>query len=173
MCNIIMENGYRIGRLGEDERAAVLDLCVRCADYYLLHCGILPAQKEVAEIFEDLPPNKEYNDKFVLGVFDTDEGLVGVLDVVRDYVVKGEWIIGLMLLDPKERGKGLGKSIHDALIVWAKGLGAVSFRLGVIEENKNGRAFWNAMGYEKVKEVNMTMDEKTHIVNCMTLRLPE
>ena len=69
MCNIIMENGYRIGRLGEDERAAVLDLCVRCADYYLLHCGKLPAQKEVAEIFEDLPPNKEYNDKFVLGVF--------------------------------------------------------------------------------------------------------
>jgi len=173
MCEFVLENGYRVSRLGDDDRPAVSDLCKRCSDYYLLHCEVLPAEREVKEIFEDLPPNKGYEDKFVLGVYGTESDLVGVLDVIRDYVVKGEWTLGLMILDPKERGQGLGKRIHNSFIFWAKGLGAESFRLGVIEENKNGHAFWNAMGYEKIKEVSMTFIEKTHIVNVMTLRLPE
>ncbi len=171
MHDILLKNGYSIKLLGNDNHTAVLDLCVRCKDYYELHCGILPEEREVKEIFEDLPTGKGYDDKIVLGVFDAENGLIGVLDIIRNYVTEGEWTIGLMILDPKERGKGLGRNIHNALIKWAEPLGAKSFRIGVIEENSNGFAFWSAIGYRKIKEVSMVLTEKTHIVNVMTLHL--
>ena len=173
MRDIVLKNGYSVRRLGKDAYTALLDLCVSCSDYYLLHCGVSPAKREVDEIFLDLPPDKGYEDKFVLGVFDAEDMLVGILDVIRDYVIKGEWTIGLMLLDPKQRGKGLGTIVHEALVVWAVELGAKSFRLGAIEENPKGLAFWSSLGYEKIKEVEMTLTEKTHIVNVMTLHFTE
>ena len=169
MQEIILENGFVIKRLSESDRAEVSVLCIRCEDYYQLHCGILPAEKEVDEIFRDLPPGKDYDDKFVLGVYDSSNNLSGVLDIIRNYVVEGEWTIGLMLLEPAVRGSGLGKMIHNALKEWAKGLDANTFRIGVIEENMNGQAFWAAMEYKKVKDVSMTFEEKTHTVNVMTL----
>ncbi|NCB73391.1 MAG: GNAT family N-acetyltransferase [Clostridia bacterium] len=169
MREILLENGYRISELGKKTPAELLDLCVRCSDYYLLHCGVSPAEREVREILDDLPPNKGYEDKFVLGVLNNQNKLVGVLDIIRDYVDKGEWTIGLMLLDPLVRGKRLGQTVHSALIDWARGLGAKSFRIGVIEENLNGQAFWKAMGYQKIKDVSMLLTEKTHTVNVMAL----
>lgn len=173
MRDIVLKNGYSVRRLGKDAYTAVLDLCVSCSDYYLLHCGVSPAKREVDEIFLDLPPDKGYEDKFVLGVFDAEDMLVGILDVIRDYVIKGEWTIGLMLLDPKQRGKGLGTIVHETLVVWAVELGAKSFRLGAIKKNPQGLAFWSSLGYEKIKEVEMTLTEKTHIVNVMTLHFTE
>ena len=169
MLEIHLKDGYRISELDRETSAELLGLCIRCSDYYVLHCGVSPAEREVREILDDLPPNKGYEDKFVLGVYAPDSRLVGILDVIRNYVEIGEWTIGLMLLDPAERGRGLGKTLHETLIKWAKELGAKSFRIGVIEENLNGQAFWIAMGYKKVKNVTMTLTEKTHTVNVMAL----
>ncbi|MFB0921548.1 MAG: GNAT family N-acetyltransferase [Oscillospiraceae bacterium] len=169
MLNITLKDGYSIRLLTEADRSEVLALCARCGDYYQLHCGVLPAEREVDEIFLDLPDGKGYEDKFVLGVSSAQNKLVGVIDIIRDYPIQGEWMLGLMLLDPAKRGNGLGKAVHSALVEWAKRLGATSFRIGVIEENKNGQAFWAAMGYRKLKEVSMALLEKTHTVDVMTL----
>lgn len=56
-------------------------------------------------------------------------------------------MLGLMLIEPEERGKGLGNIVHEALVDWAKDLGAKSFRIGVIEENFKGMNFWSDLGY--------------------------
>lgn len=173
MAEIILNNGCVISRLSENDQAAVSALCISCEDYFHLHCGVFSADREVDGIFHDLPPGKDYADKFVLGVFDPSGRLVGLIDVIRDYVVKGEWMIGLMLLDPSIRKIGLGKAVHNALLEWAKGLGAKSFRIGVIEENTNGHAFWTALGYKKLKAASMTLTNKTHIINVMTLSFSE
>ncbi|MEA4895179.1 MAG: GNAT family N-acetyltransferase [Oscillospiraceae bacterium] len=173
MTEIKLNNGYAMKHLSENYRAELLALCIRCEDYYKLHCGVFPADREVDEIFRDLPPGKDYSDKFVLGFFDPSVKLVGVLDVIRNYKAEGEWTIGLMLLDPAVRGIGLGRTVHSALINWAKGLGARSFRIGVIEENANGHEFWAAMGYVKIEAVSMMLAEKTHIVDVMILPFPE
>jgi GNAT superfamily N-acetyltransferase len=50
-------------------------------------------------------------------------------------------MIGLLLIDPAERGKGLGKRVHELLTEWAIKLGAKSFRIGVIENNHIGIKF--------------------------------
>jgi len=164
-------NGYKIKLLSKNNHKIVEELCDKCSDYYILHDGIVPSKKEVVDIFTAIPPNKKYEEKFVLGIYGFDEKLVGIIDIVRDYPINGEWMLGLLLIDPQERGKGLGKIVHETLILWAKGLGAKSFRIGVIEENHKGAYFWSSLGYTKVKEVNMDFTEKTHKVNVMILQI--
>ena len=68
------------------------------------------------------------------------------------------------------RWNELGKIAHEALVGWAKELGAKSFRIGVIEDNYKGINFWSSLGYTKIKEVNMDFTAKTHVVNVMRLQ---
>lgn len=168
MQNINLVNGYKIKYLFSNNKI-VEKLCEKCSDYYLLHDGILPSKKEIDKIFTTLPPNKSYEDKFVLGIYKFDK-LVGIVDIIKDFPDVGEWMLGLILINPEERGNGLGKIVHKALSEWAIGLGATSFRIGVIEDNYNGIKFWSSLGYTKIKEVNMNFKINTHIVNVMRLQ---
>ena len=170
MQNINLINGYKIKSLSEENHKIVEKLCEKCSDYYILHDGILPSKEEIDEIFTTLPPNKNYEDKLVLGIYKFGNKLVGIVDIIRDFPTVGEWMLGLMLIEPEERGNGLGKIVHEALIGWAINLGAKSFRVGVIEDNNKGINFWSTLGYTKIKEVNMDFTEKTHTVNVMTLQ---
>lgn len=171
MKNINLINGYKIKRLCIDNHKVVEELCEKCSDYYVLHDGILPSKEDIVEIFTTIPPNKNYKDKFVLGIYKFDDELVGTIDIVKDYPIDGEWMLGLMLIEPQERGNRLGKIVHEALVRWAKKLGAKSFRIGVIEDNQKGANFWSILGYTKIREVNMDFTEKTHRVNVMTLQI--
>ena len=114
---------------------------------------------------------KNYVDKFVLGIYKFNNNLVGVVDIVRDFPIIGQWMLGLVLIEPNERETGLGKIVHEGLVEWAINLGAISFRIGIIQENYKGIKFWSTLGYTKIKEVNVNFTEKTHAVNVMTLKL--
>lgn len=171
MQNINLGNGYKMKSLSLEDNESVEKLCEKCSDYYLLHAGVLPSKKEIDEIFIVLPPNKNHEDKFVLGIYGLYSELVGIVDIVKDFPDNGEWMLGLMLIEPKERGNGLGKIVHKALIEWATNFGAKSFRIGVIEDNHKGANFWSSLGYTKIKEVDMEFTAKTHKVNVMRLPL--
>lgn len=171
MQNINLENGYKMKSLSLEDNESVEQLCEKCSDYYLLNAGVLPSKKEIDEIFTVLPPNKKYEDKYVLGIYGLDNELVGIVDIVKDFPNNGEWMLGLMLIEPKERENGLGKTAHKALIEWATAFGAKSFRIGVVEDNHRGANFWSSLGYTKIKEVNMEFTAKTHKVNVMRLLL--
>ncbi|SKA96785.1 Acetyltransferase (GNAT) domain-containing protein [Caloramator quimbayensis] len=170
--NINLTNGYSIKSLCADDFNIVKELCEKCSDYYLLIEGVLPSKKDVDEIFIDLPPNKSYEDKYVLGIFKYDE-LAGIVDIVRDFPDAGEWMLGLMLIKIDERGNGLGRNVHRALSEWASNLGAKSFRIGVVIDNHKAMKFWSNLGYKKIKEVDMEFTAKKHTVNVMRLQLDE
>lgn len=172
MQDILLENGYTISLLGQSDYSAVTALNQRCADHYLLHNGRVPREDDTSEIFLELPPGKDYPDKFVLGVFSAEKTLVGIIDLICNYKSEEEWTLGLMLLDPAQRGKGLGRTVHTAIIAWAKARGATSFRLGVIEDNLKGQKFWSSLGYKKISEKNMRFDDETKRVNVMSLQFP-
>ena len=146
------------------------ELCEKCSDYYILSGGVFPSKEEINDIFTDLPPNKNLEDKFLLGVYKFEE-LIGMVDIIKDFPTIGEWTLGLMLIEPGERGSGLGKIIHKELIKWAKGLGAKTFRIGVIEDNHKAFKFWSNLGYIKIKEVKMDFKSKAHVVNIMSYKL--
>lgn len=158
----ISEN-YNLQILSINDLNSIKKLCESCSDYYIMSGGVLPTEEEINEIFTDLPPNKKQQDKHLFGVFKSNI-LVGIVDVVRDFPINDEWIIGLLLLKPNERGKGLGEKIHEVLIQWAKPLGAKSFRVGVIIENINAIRFWDRLGYIEIEKKSMNIKQKNHVV---------
>ena len=171
MVKLTLNNNYKIKALTLAKQKIVENLNLKCSDYYLLHDGVLPSKKEVFEIFNALPAGKNYKDKFVLGIYKYGNELIGIIEITKNSPVKGEWMIGLVLIAPEERNHGLGKLIHEALAHWAIRLGAKSFRLGVIEDNYKGKKFWSDIGYRKINEETMDFTKKTHIVNVMTCQI--
>jgi RimJ/RimL family protein N-acetyltransferase len=170
MQGIDLVCGYKIKHLSKDYNNTVVRLCEKCSDYFILCDGEFPSKEKIDKIFTDIPPNKKFDDKYILGVYNSDE-LVGIVDIIKDFPTIGEWVLGLMLLAPEERGNGLGKTIHEALVVWAKQQGAKTFRIGVIEDNYKAFNFWSNLGYTKIREINMDFSSKAHIVNIMRLQI--
>lgn len=160
---------YQIKSLTIDQLKSIELLNLKCSDYYLLHDGVLPSKKEAVEIFSSLPPGKNYEDKFVLGIYKSKGELIGIIEIVKNFPVVGEWMLGLLFIDPEERDHGLGRQVHEALVQWAITLGSESFRIGVIKENFKGKKFWSDLGYVKIKETAMV--NKEHIVDVMTLQI--
>jgi hypothetical protein len=104
MQNIDLACGYNIKQLSKDNNNIVEKLCEKCTDYYILSDGVFPSKEEIDKIFIDLPPNKNFEDKFLLGAYKSGE-LVGIVDIIKDFPTIGEWMLGLMLIEPEERGK--------------------------------------------------------------------
>jgi len=166
----IINKDLRIKTLNLSDTDSIGHLLNECEDYYLLHNGVPHTREDIEEILTCLPPNKQSQDKFVLGIFYQDE-LIGIIDLVRDFPIIGQWIIGLLLLKKKERGKGLGKLVHNALSEIVLKSTGDSLRIGVIKENINGFNFWKNLSYKKVKECDMEMGNKINKVYVMVLKL--
>lgn len=141
-----------------------------CNDFNLLVEG-LPADKDAAErTFQDLPPGKTMDDKFLWGVFHKEHGLVGILDAVRGYPEEGTWWIGLLLLDPEVRSVHIGEKIVQGFVEFVKKMGGSAVMLGVVEENTNALRFWKRMGFEFVRQTEPRgFGKKEQKVNVMRL----
>lgn len=128
----------------------VMNLFINCKEYFILTEG--KEVEDCSDFFTDLPPNKKIEDKYLYGVYD-DELLVGAIDLVSNFPEDGEWMIGLVLLHPKVRHIGLGKTIHNVIKDIARKGKAQKLRIGVIEQNTNGYKFWNKIGYKQIKKI--------------------
>lgn len=168
--NLNIENYFLKLLTLQDEYTLQL-LCERCSDYYSIVEGTFPDKNASLDILRDLPPNKSYDDKFVFGIFNDNARLVGVIDLVRNYPVEGEWIIGLLMIDPIERGKGLGKEVHNRIKEWALKSKAEKLRIGVVEDNEEAYHFWSKLGYLEIKRTNMRFGNKDKVVIIMNYQL--
>lgn len=164
-------DGYFMKRLTAEDENSLQELCGRCSDYYTVVEGRSPSKDAAHEILTELPPNKEYKDKFVVGVCNQNAELVGVIDVVRDYPEMGEWMIGLLMIDPAERNNGLGRRIHRHLVEGVSRLKGDKLRIGVVEDNHGAYCFWRKLGYEEIKRVNMKVGDKENVVIVMNYKL--
>jgi len=153
--------------LRSDDAAAIQELIERCADYVQLVSGQLPQPNDGEELLTDRPPNKSLDDKIVLGLFDEHDRLIGVLDAVRDYPVAAEWYIGLLMIEPDHRRRGLGADVYRAFERWAANLGARAIRLSVFQQNEQAQRFWQRMGFEEVERRSQHFGELDNIVIIM------
>jgi RimJ/RimL family protein N-acetyltransferase len=143
-------NQVSLKRLDLADTPALQDLLERCADFSWLVEGQPPFPQAAEEQLADLPPGKGLEDKYIYGIY-TENTLVGVLDAIRGYPQEGVWWIGLLLLDPAQRGRGTGEQALHIFVDWAGQQGAGTFMLGVVEENQRGLQFWQRMGFELVE----------------------
>lgn len=161
-----VEDGY-VRRLGTSDAPALQSLLERCRDFLEL-TDEAPRPGAAEHLLSNLPDGKTHEDKFVLGLYASREDeFFGVIDIVRHWPVKDEWIIGLLLLDPARRNQGLGASVHRALEQWVRGQGATGLRLVVQEQNPGGLRFWRRQGYAitgQMQQKRATRENTIHLL---------
>src|SRR5690349_16168447 len=101
--NLPLSDVTRLQKLSEDSK-----------EYIKLIEGRAPRLNDAENLLKALPEGKSIKDKFVLGIYDRD-ALIGVIDLIKDYPEEKIWFIGLLLLSPEYRGKGLGSKIYAQL----------------------------------------------------------
>lgn len=137
--------------LDEHDLVNLQNMLNKCNDYFNLVYKRDNTENSAHEILTSLPENKTLDDKFVIGIFNEDKNIIGVIDIIRDYPDSDTWFLGLMLIEPIYRNEGLGKKIFDDTEEWAVDLGAKKIRLAVAEQNKKALRFWEHLGFKIFK----------------------
>jgi GNAT superfamily N-acetyltransferase len=140
--------GWSLRSLRPADLAGLQALLDRCADYFLTAEGRPPRPTEAQDLCTTLPAGTSADDKHLLGVFCGE--LRGVVDVIRDWPRPRTWLLGLLLLDPRDRGRGVGAAVVAALDRWAASAGADRLRVAVVEANPRALCFWRSLGFSAV-----------------------
>ncbi|MDQ7843351.1 MAG: GNAT family N-acetyltransferase [Armatimonadota bacterium] len=138
--------------IAEQDVPALQELFEQSQEYFELEFGLPPGPSEAHSTFIALPEGKHYEDKLLIGLFEADDILAGVLDVIRDYPAAGEWSIGLMLLHPSRRRQGVGSEVFSAFEKWAASQGARRIRIGVLEHNQQALRFFQRVGFDIIEK---------------------
>lgn len=125
-----------------------------CADF-LTFQDEKPVQDQAAmELWNGSPDGVDPDKKVVFGIFAAQEHrLIGVFDLIKAYPNPETLSLGLMLLEPASRNKGLGHLAYKSLEEWALDQNMVRVRLGVISTNEKGLSFWKSVGYIETGEI--------------------
>jgi GNAT superfamily N-acetyltransferase len=144
---VFSAGGYGVTRLSTEEAPMLQRLLERCADYYELVEGRSTSPDAAVSELTEGPPARVPQDLFCLGIRGEAEELAGVIGTLRHHRRANQWYLGLMLLDPALRGRGLGQRMYAAFEGWISGQGADSLLLAVVEANTRAARFWQAMGF--------------------------
>jgi GNAT superfamily N-acetyltransferase len=155
-----------------EDIGAIRVLCDECLDFMMLIDGRPANPASVEEDFHDVPDGYSSDDKSVFGIIDRNNGLVGMLDVLRGYPEKSTWWIGLLMLAPQVRSSGIGKKVLEGFSEFVLADGCRTIMLGVVEENSRAIQFWSRMGFSLVRKSEpKEFGNKTHIVWVMRKEL--
>ena len=127
-------------------------LCMACTDFFELIEGQPGGEATAAEIIGPLSSEYACGTKHVFG-FESDDELIGVAEYLEGYPSAREWFIGLLLLHPEHRRKGLGARLSTDLLDWIKVQGGVAVRLLVQHQNHLARVFWERQGFSVEREL--------------------
>jgi GNAT superfamily N-acetyltransferase len=149
-------DGREMETLSEIDSKGIASLYRECADYWTLVTGRVASSADVTTLLTDRPPTVAPSNKLVLGLHDGAR-LVAIVDALRDYPVEGTWWLGLLLITPESRGRGLGRRLYAALESWSATQGASEIRLCVQVQNTRGARFWQALGFVAVASQTVTL----------------
>jgi GNAT superfamily N-acetyltransferase len=148
LLDVPVRGGFAVW-LDENWRAELQGLLERCSQEVALVYGQAPDPGAASRILGDLPPGHTFEDKFVVGVFDAQGRMSGVLAVVRDHPAPGHWTVDVLLVAPEERGRGLAREMLASLEGWVRSEGGVAIHLETKRHNPAGAAFALRAGFER------------------------
>ncbi|MES2437395.1 MAG: GNAT family N-acetyltransferase [Patescibacteria group bacterium] len=126
------------------------NLAEKSKDYIELVEGRPLRESDAGDMLLSLPDGKQMEDKYVLAIREG-EAFIGVIDVIKDYPKANIWFIGLLLLDPEYRNKGLGRKIYTGLKAELKSRGDFeSIQISVFENNTQALEFWKKLGFVEI-----------------------
>ncbi len=159
--------------LRPEDEDLVLEFFGRCRTYFEHIEGRAPDRAVARELLTQLPPGKCPEEKLVFGFFDAQGVLVAFVDLVRDYPVDKEWIIGLFLIAPEHRRSGLSRGVHQFIETHVADNGGAVLRVAVLEINEPGCRFWQSLGYYEVKRVPYPRGDGETVAIVMNRRVGE
>jgi len=131
----------------EQDQAKVRAFMQKNVAYWLYQDGLPISEQVVHDFFYgELPPNKSYRDKMILG-FEEENQLVAVVDLLEDYPKAGTWVVGLFVVDAAIRSQGKGTQLWELLKEFLLENNVQKARLGVLEDNERGKYFWKKVGF--------------------------
>ncbi|GEM_PF-5593469 len=155
-----MVDGRQMESLSETDGPAIASLYRECADYWTLVAGRPAGEEDAVSLLADRPPTLARSNKLVLGLRDGVR-LVAIADALRDYPHAGIWWLGLLLVAPESRGRGLGRRLYAAFESWAAAQGANELRLCVQAQNTRAHEFWQMLGFVALGSQSTTLLELT------------
>ena len=166
--------GYTVVRLTLADAGRLQRLYERCDDYHLAHEGTPTRSSAGEEELTSLPPGRSADDKFPFGIESADRELLGYIELFRNYPAEGDWWIGLLMLDPAVRRRGLGGEVFRNASAWAAANGARSIMLAVLESDPDAQRFWQRQGFQEVsrRAYVSQASRKEHTVIVMRHMLP-
>ena len=141
----------RIRNLEEQDLPAVLALMESNAPYYEIQNQGQPTLGSIREDMSALPPRCTQEQKHYVGLW-RDDRLVGVLDLVEGYPRERTLWVGFFMVDAELHRQGIGRMVAEALPGAAADAGMDNLRLGCLKGNESGHQFWNAMGFQDLRE---------------------
>jgi GNAT superfamily N-acetyltransferase len=151
------------GREGEvDDVQRVIE---GAPNYSINISGHTASPEDGKELFDAIAPGKEFQDKFVFGIYLNDY-MIGCIDLCRAFPNESTVTLGLFLLSEKNQRKGLGTEAYKKLEEVIKGWGDFEkIRLGVLVSNIEVLPFWHKMGYkEKERKPYKHGDIETELI---------
>ena len=145
---------WEIRHAGEEDVAEITALFQSDPDYFALE-GPQPSEDTVRHDMANLPPRCLPSQKHFT-VLRKDGRLCAVLDLVEGYPRERTLFVGLLLVEPQLRNQGVGSGIAEALLRAADKGGFDQVRLGCLQANPRGHAFWERAGFVDVREGTMT-----------------
>ncbi|MEU1403611.1 GNAT family N-acetyltransferase [Streptomyces sp. NPDC005728] len=103
---------------GPADEVPLLTLFGECEDWFVAVTGLPSGPGDVQSLFYALPEGASPDDKVLL-VLERDGVVAGLVDAVRDHPEPGAVAVGLFLLAPWARGRGLGRALAESLLARA------------------------------------------------------
>lgn len=145
----------------EDDAEDALDLSMRAADYVTLEIGRAPDMDFVEDFFQAVPPGLTTKDLHAFSVMQ-ERAMLGMTCVAQGYEYPDDWWIGLVLLDPAYRGRGVGRLVLHQMKKKARQIKIKMLKLSVLEANARALHFWTREGFVPHRYAPATPDSDGH-----------
>lgn len=154
------------------DRPALAAFCRVNPEYDLFLTGEVPNEAEWVEDFmTDLPPasfNWTQTHKLIVRHNQDPGAIAAILDVTEDMIDKGVGHIGLFQVATALQGTGLAHHLYQGLEDWLANRGMDVLRLGVLDGNARGMAFWTRHGFLETRRRHGTAPTgKTHLSHVL------
>ncbi len=149
----------------EGEVAGVQRVLEESPNYCINTSGGFSSPEDGKELFDAIAPGKEFQDKFVFGIY-LNNYMIGCIDLCRRFPNESTVMLGLLLLSEKHQRKGLGTRAHNKLEEIIKSWKNIQkIRIGVLVSNEEVLPFWKKMGYtEKNRKPYKHGDIDTEVI---------
>jgi GNAT superfamily N-acetyltransferase len=140
------------GASADRDVAALQDLLESVPDYAARITGYPPGPSDGLSALLSVPDGFDPSGKVGLGLWEGGR-LVAFADVLLGYPSPGVAYIGLLIVRGGFHGRGLGRTMHEAVVERVDGPPVERLRLGIVATNASvAEPFWRALGYAPTGE---------------------